>query len=148
MARIKLTVPDNFAFSTLIRIRITDLNYGNHVGNDSILSILHEARVQYLKHFGLAELEFSGVGLIMSDVGIEFKAEAFYGDVLKAYVTSDGFSKIGFDLYYKLVKEDSEEVVAFAKTGMLCFDYDKRKIVAVPEEAGKKLSVQRLGESK
>ena len=135
MARIKLTLPDHFSFSTLIPIRITDLNYGNHVGNDSILSILHEARVQYLKSFDLAELQFAGVGLIMSDVGIEFKAEAFYGDVLKAYVVAGNFSKIGFDLYYKLVKGDNEETVALAKTGMLCFDYEKRKIVAVPEEA-------------
>ena len=135
MARIKLTLPSNFSFSTLIPIRITDLNYGNHVGNDAILSILHEARVQYLKSFDLAELKFAGVGLIMSDVGIEFKAEAFYGDVLKAYVTANAFSKIGFDLYYKLVRGEPEEVVALAKTGMLCFDYDKRKIVAVPEQA-------------
>ena len=135
MARIKLTLPSNFSFSTLIPIRITDLNYGNHVGNDAILSILHEARVQYLRSFDLAELKFAGVGLIMSDVGIEFKAEAFYGDVLKAYVTANAFSKIGFDLYYKLVRGEPEEVVALAKTGMLCFDYDKRKIVAVPEQA-------------
>ena len=135
MARIKLTLPSNFSFSTLIPIRITDLNYGNHVGNDAILSILHEARVQYLRSFDLAELKFAGVGLIMSDVGIEFKAEAFYGDVLKAYVTANAFSKIGFDLYYKLVRGEPEEVVALAKTGMLCFDYDKRKIVAVPEKA-------------
>ena len=135
MARIKLTLPSHFPFSTLIPIRITDLNYGNHVGNDSILSILHEARVQYLKSFGLAELDFAGVGLIMSDVGIEFKAEAFYGDVIKAYVAVTEFSKIGFNLYYKLVKGEAEQVIALAKTGMLCFDYDKRKIVAVPEEA-------------
>lgn len=137
MARIKLTLPSHFSFSTLIPIRITDLNYGNHVGNDSILSILHEARVQYLKSFDLAELHFAGVGLIMSDVGIEFKAEAFYGDVLKVYVTASEFSKIGFNLYYKLVRGETEEIIALAKTGMLCFDYDKRKIVAVPEEANR-----------
>jgi len=140
MARIKLTLPSNFSFSTLIPIRITDLNYGNHVGNDAILSILHEARVQYLKSFDLAELKFAGVGLIMSDVGIEFKAEAFYGDVLKAYVTANEFSKIGFNLYYKLVRGEAEEVVALAKTGMLCFNYDNRKIVPLPEQAIKKLS--------
>lgn len=139
MARIKLSLPSHFQFSTLIPIRITDLNYGNHVGNDSILSIIHEARVQYLKSFGLAELDFAGVGLIMSDVGIEFKAEAFYGDIIKAHVTADGHSKIGFDIYYKLVRGEFEEVVAIAKTGMLCFDYDKRKIAGVPEEAIEKM---------
>lgn len=135
MARIKLSPPSSFSFSTLIPIRITDLNYGNHVGNDAVLSLLHEARMQYLKSINLTELEFAGVGLIMSDVGIEFKAESFYGDVLKAYVTATDFSKIGFDLYYKLVRGENEEIVAIAKTGMLCFDYEKRKIVALPTDA-------------
>lgn len=139
MARIKLSLPSSFSFSTLIPIRITDLNYGNHVGNDAILSLLHEARMQYLKSIGYTELEFAGVGLIMSDVGIEFKAESFYGDVLKAYVTVTDFSKIGFDLYYKLVRGENEEIVALAKTGMLCFDYDKRKIAALPPEAMHKM---------
>lgn len=140
MARIKLTLPENFAFSTVIPIRITDLNYGNHVGNDSILSILHEARVQYLKSIGLAELDFGGVGLIMTDVGIEFKAEAFYGDALTAYVVADGFTKIGFDIYYKLIQSATGELVALAKTGMLCFDYDKRKIATVPEGVLEKMN--------
>ena len=141
MARIKLTLPTSFSFSTLIPIRITDINYGNHLGNDSILSILHEARMQYLKSIGYTELEFAGIGLIMSDVAIEFKAEAFYGETLKAYVVAEDISRVGFDLYYKLVKGEDETIVAVAKTGMICFDYEKRKVIGVPKEAVEKLSL-------
>src|SRR5688572_28567474 len=104
MARIKLTLPSSFSFSTQLPVRITDLNYGNHVGNDAILSLIHEARMQYLKNKGYTELNLAGVGLIMSDVAIEFKAEAFYGDVLRAYVAASEFGRVGFELYYKLVK--------------------------------------------
>jgi len=139
MARIKLTLPNTFSFSTQIPVRISDINYGNHVGNDAILSIIHEARMQYLKSIGFTELQFAGVGLIMSDVAIEFKAEAFYGDILKASVSAGEFSKVGFDIYYKLERSSDNAVVALAKTGMVCFNYDKRKVVAVPEEAVKKL---------
>lgn len=49
MARISIDLPSTFTFSATIPVRITDLNYGGHVGNDTILSIIHEARVQYLK---------------------------------------------------------------------------------------------------
>ena len=77
MSRIRIELPSNFQFSTNISIRITDLNYGGHVGNDTILSLLHEARVQFLKSFGYTEMKFEGVSLIMSDVGIEFKKELF-----------------------------------------------------------------------
>jgi len=141
MARIKIDLPEQFSFSTSIPIRITDLNYGNHVGNDAVLSIIHEARMQFLKNFGYTEMEFAGVGMIMSDVAIEFKSELFYGDIVIASVTATGFSKMGFDIYYKLEKAAAgkNELVAAAKTGMICFDYDKRKIVSIPEAAIKKL---------
>jgi len=138
MARIKLSLPAAFSFSTRLPVRITDLNYGGHLGNDAVLSLLHEARVQFLQKAGFTELNFAGVGLIMADAAIEFKAEAFYGDALNVLVTATEFSKIGFELYYKIVKEENT-TVALAKTGMICFDYNKRKVVAVPEEARLKL---------
>lgn len=134
MARIKLSLPENFPFSTQFPVRITDINYGNHLGNDAVLGLLHEARMQFLHSVGYSELNLAGVGMIMADVAIEFKAEAFYGEVLKAYVAAGEFTKIGFDIYYKLVKGEAETVVALAKTGMVCFDYEKRKVAAVPEE--------------
>jgi acyl-CoA thioester hydrolase len=132
MARIKITLPDSFAFSCDIPVRITDLNYGGHVGNDTILSLIHEARVQYLKKFGMQELDFAGVGLIMGDAAIEFKSESFHGDVIRVWVKAAEFTKVSFDLYYKLEKT-SGEAVAFAKTGMICFDYGKKKVVGIPD---------------
>jgi acyl-CoA thioester hydrolase len=142
MPRIKIEFPDKSLFETIIPIRITDLNYGNHVGNDTVLSILHEARVQWLEHFGYGELNFGGVGLIMSDAAIEFKNEIFYGDKIIASVVADEFSKFSFEVYYKLEKETNEKriLVVTAKTGMVCYDYSSRKIVPVPEEIKKKLS--------
>ncbi len=142
MARIKIDLPAAFSFSTSIPVRITDLNYGGHVGNDAVLSIIHEARMKFLAHYGYSEIQFAGVGMIMSDVGIEFKSELFYGDTVIASVTAAAFSKVSFELYYLLEKESSGKkiAVAFAKTGMICYDYEKKKIAALPEEAREKLS--------
>ncbi len=116
MARIKVELPEQFAFSTTIPVRITDLNYGKHVGNDTILSMIHEARVQYLKQLGYGELDLAGVGLIMSDVGIEFKSELFYGDEVLVSVAAGDLSKISFDLYYKLEKRSGDKT----STGSRC----------------------------
>jgi acyl-CoA thioester hydrolase len=140
MSRIKLQMPQQFAFSTQIAIRISDINYGNHVGNDAVLSLIHEARVQFLTAHSFTELNCSGVGLIMSDAGIEFKKEIFYGDVITAFVTAINFSTIGFDLYYKL--ETNNKAAVLAKTGMICYDYEKKKIVNVPELVREKLADQ------
>lgn len=72
MERIKLTPPEEFKFSTKIKVRITDINYGNHVGNDTFLSYLHEARMQYLNHFNYTELNVNGCSLIMKLFNILF----------------------------------------------------------------------------
>ncbi|MBD0376149.1 MAG: acyl-CoA thioesterase, partial [Flavisolibacter sp.] len=86
MGRIKIDLPDHFIFQTFIPIRISDVNYGGHLGNDSILSLVHEARIQFLKQYDFKELDVYGVGLILSDAAIEFKQEAFYNDILKIEV--------------------------------------------------------------
>jgi acyl-CoA thioesterase FadM len=136
MPRLKISLPSNSNFTTTIAIRITDLNYGGHVGNDTVLTLIHEVRMQFLKKFNYTELDFAGTSLIMSDVAIEFKNEVFYGDVLTASVIANDFTRVGFDIYYKLSKtiDDKETVVAIAKTGMICFNYTNKKVVAVPEE--------------
>jgi len=141
MARIKIDLPGTFSFTATIPVRITDINYGNHVGNDALLSIIHEARMQFLLKHGYTELNFDGVGLIMTDVGIEFKKEIFYGDTLEIKIAVADLTSIGFDLYYLIEKQkdNNKLTVAIAKTGMLCYDYDRKKITAVPSSAKEKL---------
>jgi acyl-CoA thioester hydrolase len=139
MSRVKIILPDNFHFYCFIPVRITDINYGNHLGNDAVLSFIHEARVQFLKSHALEELKFEGAGLIMSDAAIEFKNEAFYGDHLKIYVAASNASRIGFDIFYKIVVEtkEVEKNIAYAKTGMICYDYNQKKVVPLPDSANR-----------
>lgn len=134
MERIKINLPGNFYFSTNIKIRITDLNYGGHVGNDSFLSLIHEARQQFLNHFGYAELEIENVSLIMADAALEFKKELNYSDEVKISVAANGFDKYGFDIFYKLEIINGSEIslAGKAKTGMLCYDYNSKKLMPVP----------------
>lgn len=141
MVRNKIDLPAQFHFSCEIPVRITDLNYGGHVGNDTVLSLIHESRMQYLNKHGFTEMQFGGTGMIMAEVAIEFKTELFYGDVVIASVAAGSFSKIGFSLYYKLEKsiEGKNKLVASARTGMICYDYERKKISSVPAEAKKKL---------
>lgn len=140
MPRLKINVPEHFSFSTSIPIRITDLNYGNHVGNDTILSIIHEARMQYLKNNNYTEMNLEGVGMIMSDVCIEFKAEIFYGDIVCAFVTANEFTRYGFEIVYKLMNGSQDKIVALAKTGMIAYDYELKKVARLPEKVKEKLS--------
>jgi acyl-CoA thioester hydrolase len=141
MERIKINLPDTFTFSTLLTIRIADLNYNAHVGNDTFLSLIQEARQQFLMHYGYKELDFAGYGLILADAAIEYKKELSYGDKIKIYVAASNFDKYGFDLYYKIEFVTAAETIIAgkAKTGMLCYDYNKKKVSSIPEAAKAKL---------
>jgi len=145
MARIKIDLPETFSFSINIPIRITDINYAGHVGNDTILSILHEARARFFNHFGYSELNLGGVGIILSDVGIEFKSELFYGDEVIASVAAGNFSRVSFDIFYRLEKNNAEKKpvpVVLAKTAVVTYDYRQKKVVSVPDEVKVKISTR------
>ena len=137
MGRVKLKFPDNKPlFSTTISVRIGDINYGGHAGNDSILSIVHEARVQMLRSHGYDELHAGGNSLIMADVMIAYKGEAFYGDTLTIKIYAEEVSGHSFDLLYHIstYRDGTQKDVAHAKTGMACFNYETRKIAVMTEE--------------
>jgi acyl-CoA thioester hydrolase len=130
MPRVKLDLPAKTVFTTEIPVRITDINYGGHLGNDSLLSILHEARVQFLKKFGFTELNIGGVGIIMSDAVLVYKAEVFHGDVFTIEIGVDDLQAVGADITYLVLVKGKE--AARAKTGIVFFDYANRKIVETP----------------
>ncbi len=145
MARVRLSLPEQFLFATELRVRITDLNYGGHVGNDTILTLIHEARMQFLAHAGYTEMDLAGVSLIMSDVSIEFRSELFYGDIVRISMVAADFSRVGFDIFYLLekVQQDKLPIVAVAKTGMVCYDYKEKKVRSVPPELPSTLGTSR-----
>ena len=133
--RVKISFQKPFTFSVTIPVRISDINYGGHVGNDSILSIVHEARMAFFKHHGQTEMNAGGVNLIMADSAVQYKGEAFHGDTILVEIYADNISSISFDLFYKLstLREDKQLDIAYVKTGMICFDYSTRKIVNMTE---------------
>jgi acyl-CoA thioester hydrolase len=141
MARITIELPSEFIFTVEIPVRVTDINYGGHVGNDSILSIIHEARIQFYRHLGFqSELRFEGAtGQIISDAALVYKSESFMGDVLIVQIAIAEFNKYGFDMLYLVTNKESAKEVARAKTGIVCFDYDRKKVASIPEVLLQKL---------
>jgi acyl-CoA thioester hydrolase len=133
--RIKISFPSPFIYLTHIRVRISDINYGGHVGNDAFLSIAHEARIGFFWQWQMTEMNCFGVGLIMADAALQYKAEAFHGDMLKVEIAVETSSNIGFDMYYKISCQRQEKKldIAYIKTGMICYDYETKRTLAIPE---------------
>jgi YbgC/YbaW family acyl-CoA thioester hydrolase len=134
MARIQLTFPEPFIYATTLYVRASDLNYGAHVGNDAVLTLMQEARVMLYRRLGFPdEMTFEGtIGQIIADAAVQYKSEAFLGDELVIKISVNEFTKYGFDMYYLIENISSGKVAAIGKTGIVCFDYDKRKVSPVP----------------
>jgi acyl-CoA thioesterase FadM len=134
MARIKLELPTAVHFTTEIPVRIGDINYGNHLGNDALLSLIHEARVRFLAQYAYTEMNIEGASIIMNDVAVVYKSEAFYGNVLTFEVSVVDFHRFGCDLMYRITNKDTGKEVARAKTGIVFYDYGEKKLMDVPEK--------------
>jgi 4-hydroxybenzoyl-CoA thioesterase len=135
MARLKLDLPDDLPFQTELTVRVGDVNYGGHLGNDALLGLLHEARIRFLAGLGYSEVDVEGYGLIMSDVAIVYKAQAFMGDRLKIEVGTMDFSGSGCDVVYRVTRPSNGEIIALGKTGIVVFDYERGRPVRWPERA-------------
>ncbi len=134
MARIKIDMPDNYSFSTEMPVRISDINYGGHLSNDAVLSMVHEARIRFLNTYNYTELDIDGASIIMTDSAIVYKAEGFHGDQVQIDVAVSDFNKYGCDIYYLLSNKKTAVEIAHAKTGIVFFDYTERKVISVPEQ--------------
>ena len=134
MARVKIEIPKEFIFKTEIPIRINDINYGGHLGNDAVLSIAHEARLRFLKQHNFSELNAGGAGIIMVDAAVQYKAEGFYGDIILVEVAVTDITGVGCDFVYRCTNKNSGTEIAVVKTGIVFFDYDKKKVVSIPEK--------------
>lgn len=136
MARLQLALPEQFIYSTELVVRVNDLNYGAHVGNDSMLVLMQQARIDFYRTHGFKnELNFEGsVGQVISDALVIYKAEAFLGDVLTIQLAIADITKYGFDMLYLVTNKDSGKEVARGKTGIVCFDYDRRMVASIPAQ--------------
>jgi acyl-CoA thioester hydrolase len=131
MARVKIELPQKRLASIKLPVRITDINFGNHLGNDALVGMLHEARVQWLSSYHFSELNIEGIGLIMADLAVVYKNESYHGDQLTISIYAGDITNVSFELYYSVHNQD-DKIIAQAKTGMVCFNYQVKKAVSIP----------------
>jgi acyl-CoA thioesterase FadM len=135
MARLILTFPeDQYYYTTLLTVRVTDINAGNHLGNDSMISMISEARARFLFEYGVSETEGDGTGIIVTDLATTYRAEAHARDQLLFEVGVMDFNKYGGDIIFRVTRPKDKVLVAMAKQGFVFFNYKTSQVVAMPED--------------
>jgi len=127
--KIKIEIKAPQIFATEMAILISHINYGNHLGNDSVLALVHEARIRFFKHLGASELDLFGTGIILRDAAIQFRGQGHYADQLMVEVFGDVPQGRTWDLYYKLIRQSDQLEIARVQTGIVFFDYHRQSPV-------------------
>ncbi len=85
MPRAKLTEQPEYELCYPIMLQPRDINYGGHLGVDSLVSIVGAARAYIFKSIGLSEgnLGKDKVGIIMTDFTVNLKAQVLCSTTLK-----------------------------------------------------------------
>jgi acyl-CoA thioesterase FadM len=115
-------------------VGIGDINYGGHLGNDKALIIFHDARIQFLTHYGLSELNIGeSKGIIMVDAQVKYLRQVSLHDELEVEIKIEAENLKKFVVYYLVKNANTNKDVISGETGMLCFDYADQKVKQMPE---------------
>ncbi|HEV7814545.1 MAG TPA: thioesterase family protein [Janthinobacterium sp.] len=135
MARLTLNFPDDqFCYTTMQTVRTTDINSANHLGNDSMISMISEARARFLFEYGVRETGPDRLGIIVTDLATTYKAEAHARDQLQFEVGVMDFNKYGGDIIFRITRPSDRTLVAMAKYGFVFFNYQLGQVTPMPAE--------------
>ncbi len=132
MQRVKISPPEQFLFSMERGVGISDVNYAKHLDSVAMVQILHEARLQFLASLGFTEANIYGLGMVVSDLAVDYRSESFANDRLVIDVGVSKFNRYGFDIGLQVTNSALDAVVCNAKMGVVFFDFDRHKISEIP----------------
>ena len=122
-------------FSTTVNVLVNHLNYGNHLGYDSLLSILQEARLRWLKTIkhGISEINIDdNIGWLVKDLHLTYEAEAHHGDELLIDLFISETTRTSFILEYDVTNQTSKKPLCHATTNLVCFNFERSKVAQIP----------------
>ena len=139
MARVEIELPEHFPYVLELEVRVGDLNYGNHLGNDALLGLIHEARRSYIRSLGSDEIGADETGFVVADSAVVYRAQAFYADRLRIEVAAGDFGSRSCAFFFRVSNAADGRVVAEARTGMVSFDFKAQKAMTIPPALRAKL---------
>ena len=133
MPRVKLQLQRSYEFHYEVTLQVRDINYGGHLGNDALVGLLHEARINLLHNLGLSEMNLGDgqTGIIMADLVVNFLEEGFMLDRLDIDSHIGEMTQRSFRVFHRITKGD--KILALAETGLVSFNYAERKIARIPK---------------
>jgi len=122
-----------------VRIYYHDTDCGGVVYYANYLKYLEEGRSEFFEHRGISikKLAQEGTVFVVARQEIDYKAPAYYGDILEIDTRLSNLSKVRMELDCE-VKNQEGKAICIAKTTLACVGSDL-KPKGLPEEIRKAL---------
>lgn len=145
MPRVKLIEQPEYEFSFHATLMPRDINYGGHLGNDAIVTLIGGARASMYHSMGFSEGDLGDGenGTIMSDLVVNYRAEAFVFDEIRVDSHIGELGTGNFRIFQRMVRSD--RLIALAETGIVVFNYGQHKVGRLPDIFAQKLQEARQG---
>ncbi|TAN61027.1 acyl-CoA thioesterase [bacterium] len=123
-----------------IRIYYEDTDCGGVVYYANYLRYFERARTEYLETRGIFVKECipKGFFFVVAHQDIDYKAPAFYGDVLNIEIKVSGISGASFGFDYVVRNKKSNQIIATAGTTLVCVNKDIQPM-KIPQDIREKL---------
>jgi len=133
MPRIKLEEQPVYEFTFPVTLHPRDINYGGHLGNDSLVTLVGSARAQMFHSMGLGEGDLGNgkTGIIMADLVMNYRAEAFVFERLDIDTHIGEVGPSSFRIFHRVTRDG--KLIALAEAGVMTFDYTTHRVAHVPE---------------
>lgn len=146
MERVKLDFPAEAVIHRHpLTVRVTDMNYGRHLGHDALVSLLHEARIQAFAALDLPEWDMHGHPSVVADLAIQYQSEARWPDPLVIETAVPDPQGKALTIYQRIYHADSQQIVATARVNQLLIDLATGRPAEVPEQVKQALANARSG---
>ncbi|MDN6321952.1 MAG: acyl-CoA thioesterase [Halomonas sp.] len=146
MERVKLEFPaEAIIHRHPLAVRVTDMNYGRHLGHDALVSLLHEARIQAFAALGLSEWDMHGYPTLVADLAVQYQSEARWPDALIIATAVPEPQGKALTVYQRIYQAETEQIVATARVNQLLIDVASGRPIEVTEQIQQALVYARSG---
>lgn len=124
---------DLFRFSTTLEVRWRDVDALGHVNNAVYFTYLEQARCHYLRQLGVVPSNPAGIGMILAEISCQFKSPLELGERVTVWARVSELRNSSFFFEYRMKGTDGR-LAATARSAQVCYDYQTRQPIPIPDE--------------
>ncbi len=123
-----------FEVAVPIDVRWRDMDPLGHVNNAVYLTYLERGRVEYVRTMVRHELSARSFRFIIARIEIDYLAPVTLNDSVVCRISVPEWGRRSFTFRYELTDSTGATVYASARSVQVCYDYDARESIAVPDD--------------